>query len=110
MRPPHGHPQDHSLHQLQHVARSVETQLKLLRQQNLQGERELELASCFPDGKMIIQGHLINLQHTIDPEVLRGHVAQDGQNLGTLYINVRRGKCTAIDDLTHRLSHAASGR
>ncbi|MBV2234544.1 MAG: hypothetical protein KUL75_03255 [Sterolibacterium sp.] len=102
MRTFYGQPRDHDLHQLQQLARSIEIQLELLHQLDAQERREIDLAQCFPDGKLIVHGQLVDLRPTIDPEVLRGQVLQDGQQVGTLYINVRRGKCAPVDPLGTR--------
>ncbi|SMB27810.1 protein of unknown function [Sterolibacterium denitrificans] len=95
-----GHPQDRDLRMLRSLARSIETQLELEHQLSERDRREIDLAACFPAGKMILRGSLADIRHTIDPEVMRCHVVQDGRLAGTLYINLLRKKCTPVDCLT----------
>ena len=81
------------------LGRSIEEQLEIEHQLGEQDRREIDLATCFPAGKLMLRGTLDGLQRTLDPEVVRGYVSQGGRRMGILYINVVRKKCTPVDSL-----------
>ena len=92
-----GRPQDRDLRALQHVERSIEAQLEFEHQITERDKREIALAHCFPHGKLVLRGHLSGFFSTVDPEVRRTYLIQDGRRKGILYINMRRQVCVAID-------------
>ncbi len=94
-----GHPQDRNLRVLKQLEHSIESQLEIEHQLIEQDRREIDLATCFPAGKLVLRGTIDGFHRTLDPEVIRSYVIQDGQRKGVLYINVRRKKCTAVDCL-----------
>ena len=92
-----GHPIDRSLRSLAHVEHSIEAQLEFEHQVTERDRREVALARCFPQGKLILRGRMAGFETTIDPEVVRSYLVQDNRVKGILYINVRRKVCVAID-------------
>lgn len=96
-----GHPQNHDLRMLKQLEHSIEAQLEIEHQLTENDRREIDLATCFPAGKLMLHGTLEGLQRTLDPDVFRSYVIQDGERRGVLYINTLRKKCIAVDSLTH---------
>ena len=94
-----GHPQDRQLGALRLIEHSIEAQLEFEHQLSEQDKREIELAKCFPEGKLILRGILWGFEKTLDSEVFRSYVVQDGVKKGILYINLVRKRCVAIDSL-----------
>ena len=92
-----GHPVDRSLRSLEHVQRSIEAQLEFEYQLTKRDQREISLAKCFPQGKLILRGGLDGFTPTIDPEVSRTYLIQDGRVKGILYVNMLRKTCIAVD-------------
>jgi hypothetical protein len=92
-----GHPVDHSLTQLRLVEHSIEAQLEFEHQIKLRDQSEIELARCFPQGKLILRGKLSGFVPTMDPEVVRSYLIQDGRVKGIMYINILRKVCIAVD-------------
>ncbi len=92
-----GHPVDRSLAQLQLVEHSIEAQLEFEHQVKLRDQLEIELAKCFPHGKLVLRGNMFRFEPTIDPEVMRSYLIQDGRVKGIMYINVLRKVCVALD-------------
>jgi hypothetical protein len=92
-----GHPQDRNLNALRQVERGIEAQLEFEHQVAMRNQREIDLAKCFPQGKLILRGRLEKFETTMDPEVTRSYVVQDGRIKGIMYINQRRKICVAID-------------
>lgn len=85
---------------LRKLSHSIEAQLKIEHQLSEQERRDIDLATCFPQGKIMMGGILTEIRYTIDPAVVRCHVIQNGRRTGTLYINLLRKKCTPVDCLT----------
>ena len=94
-----GHPQDLDLRMLKLLEHSIEAQLEIEHQLAEQDRREIDLATCFPAGKLMLRGSLEGIQRTLDPEVVRGYVVQGGRRMGMLYINTVRKKCTPVHSL-----------
>ena len=92
-----GHPMDRSLLSLKIVEHSIEAQLEFEHQLTRRDQREITLAKCFPQGKLILRGRLDGFTPTIDPEVSRSYLIQDGTVKGILYINRLRKVCVAVD-------------
>lgn len=92
-----GHPQDRDLRALQLVEHSIEAQLEFEHEITERDKREIALALCFPHGKLVLRGKLSGYFPTIDPEVMRSYLIQDGKRKGILYINMLRQVCVAID-------------
>lgn len=92
-----GHPVDRSLRSLELVEHSIEAQLEFEHQLVERDRREIELATCFPQGKLILRGRMQGFTPTIDPEVVRSYLIQEGRIKGILYINLRRKICVAVD-------------
>jgi len=92
-----GHPIDRNLAALELVQHSIEAQLEFEHLLIERDKREIELAKCFPDGKLILRGQMRGLFRTLDPEVSRSWLVQDGQRKAILYINTLRKICVAID-------------
>lgn len=97
----HGHPRNHDLRSLKQLERGIEARLKIDHHLGQQDRREIDLATCFPAGKFMLDGVITDIQQTLDPEVMRGNVMQGGQCTGLIYINVPRKKCTLIDNPVH---------
>ena len=109
MSHPANPPQNHDLRSLKQLERSIEAQLKVEHHQGQQEQREIDLATCFPAGKFMLGGVITHLQHTIDPEVMRGNVMQDGRCTGMVYINRPRKKCVAVSGALHCAPRAVAG-
>ena len=92
-----GHPFDRDLRMLEMVEHSIEAQLEFEHQITERDRREIALAHCFPQGKLVLRGHLCGFFPTVDPEVMRTYLIQNGRRKGILYINMRRKICVAID-------------
>lgn len=92
-----GHPVDRSLRSLELVEHSIEAQLEFEHQVTERDRREVALARCFPQGKLILRGKMAGFETTLDPEVVRSYLIQDSRLKGILYINIRRKVCIAID-------------
>lgn len=92
-----GHPVDRNLRALELVRHSIEAQLEFEHQVTERDRREIALAECFPEGKLILRGKLVGMNPTMDPEVSRAYVVQDGRVNGILYINLLRKVCVALD-------------
>lgn len=94
-----GHPQDRDLRVLKQLERSIEAQLEIEHQLTEQDKREIDLAACFPAGRLVLRGAIAGIHRTLDPELISCYVIQDGMRKGMLYINTLRKKCTALDCL-----------
>ncbi len=93
-----GHPQDRDLRSLRKIEQSIEVQLKIERHRGEQERREIDLASCFPNGHFAFSGHIARLRRTLDPEVVCCLVAHEATaETGSLYINLRRNRCVILD-------------
>lgn len=92
-----GHPEDRQLYSLELVKHSVQAQLEFEHLLIDRNKREIDLAQCFPNGKLILRGNTCGFFQTIDPEVSRTHLMQDGKRKAILYINTVRKTCVAID-------------
>ncbi len=92
-----GHPVDHDLATLELVRHGIEAQLEFEYLLIERDQREIALAQCFPGGKLILRGTMQGLSRTLDPEVTRSYLVQDGQRKAILYINTLRKICVAID-------------
>jgi len=92
-----GHPRDRDLRALQAVEHSIEAQLEFEHAVAERDRREIALAHCFPHGKLLLRGRIGGLQPTLDPQVLRAYLIQDGRRKGILYINLLRQVCVAVD-------------
>lgn len=90
-----GHPVDRSLRALEQVEHGIEAQLEFEFQITERDRREIALATCFPDGKLILRGRLGELKQTVDPEVARCDLIQDGRRKGILYVNMLRKVCVS---------------
>ncbi len=108
MSQPLAHPQDRDLRVLKQLERSIEAQLEIEHQLIEQDRREIDLASCFPAGKLVLRGRICGFHKTLDPEIVRIDVIQDGRQKGFLYINIRRKKCMALDCLIDAPAAAAA--
>lgn len=92
-----GHPEDRNLAALELVEHSIQAQLEFEHQLTERDRREIELAQCFPEGKLILRGKIQGCFPTIDPEVIRTILIQDGKRKAILYINTLRKVCVALD-------------
>lgn len=92
-----GHAQDRDLRALQRLEQSIEAQLELEHQLTERDQREIALAQCFPHGRLVLRGRLSGYFPTLDPEVVRSYLIQDGRRKGILYINLLRRVCVAVD-------------
>jgi hypothetical protein len=92
-----GHPEDKNLGSLELVKHSIRAQLEFEHQVTERDKREIELAKCFPNGKLILRGNINGFYQTIDPEVSRAFLIQDGRMKGILYVNELRKVCVAVD-------------
>jgi len=92
-----GHPVDRNLATLELVEHSIEAQLEFEHLLIERDKREIALARCFPDGKLILRGKMQGLYRTVDPEVSRSYLMQDGKRKAILYINTLRKVCVAVD-------------
>jgi hypothetical protein len=92
-----GHPVDRHLASLGLVEHSVEAQLEFEHRLLEKNQREIMLARCFPEGKLVLRGTLNGLIKTVDPEVIRTYLIQDGVKKAIIYINTLRKVCIAID-------------
>jgi hypothetical protein len=92
-----GHPEDRNLGALELVEHSIEAQLEFEHLLIERDKREIELAKCFPDGKLILRGKMRGPFRTIDPEVSRSFLIENGKQTAILYINTLRKVCVAID-------------
>lgn len=92
-----GHPVDHQLRALELVEHGIEAQLEFEHQLIERDKREIALATCFPQGKLILRGAMRGMFPTIDPEVFRSELVQEGRIKGMLYINRLRKVCVAVD-------------
>lgn len=92
-----GHSPHRDLRSLRELERSIAAQLRIEHHLGEQSRREIDLATCFPAGKFMLEGVITSLQHTIDPEVMRGNVMQKGRCTGQIYINVLRKKCILVE-------------
>lgn len=92
-----GHPEDRNLGSLELVEHGVQAQLEFEHLLIERDKREIELAKCFPDGKLILRGQMVGRYQTLDPEVIRTYLVQDGKRKAILYINTLRKVCVAID-------------
>ena len=88
---------DRNLRSLESVEHSIEAQLEFEHQLTQRDQREIALAKCFPQGKLILRGGLGEFKLTVDPEVARCYLIQDGRVKGILYVNMRRKVCVAVD-------------
>ena len=95
-----GHPQDRNLQTLQLIEQELQAELEFQLQISARDRREIDLAQCFPEGKLALPGRLEGFHKTIDPEVVRCYLVQDGQRKGILYINRLRKKCVAVGCFT----------
>ena len=91
------HPVDRDLAALELVQHSIEAQLEFEHLLIERDKREIALAKCFPDGKLILRGKMHGLYRTVDPEVSRSYLQQDGRQKAILYINTLRKVCVAVD-------------
>ncbi len=92
-----GHPVDRSLRALELVEHGIEAQLEFEHQLIERDKREIALATCFPHGRLILRGSMRGMFPTIDPEVFRSELVQEGKIKGMLYINRLRKVCVAVD-------------
>lgn len=92
-----GHPEDRDLRALKQVEHSIEAQLEFEHLISEGDKREIELAKCFPKGKLILRGKIDAVYKTVDPEVSRATIFQEGRMKGMLYINELRKICIAVD-------------
>lgn len=92
-----GHPVDRDLSALELVQRGIEAQLEFERLLIERNNREIELAKRLPDGKLILQGRMRGQFKTLDPEVYRSWLVQDGWVKGIVYVNPVRKIFVAID-------------
>lgn len=92
-----GHAVDRNLHSLKLVEHSIEAQLEFEHQVTERDRREVALAKCFPQGKLILRGKMRGIEATIDPDVMRSYLIQDNRVRGIRYINILRKVCVAID-------------
>lgn len=92
-----GHPIDRNLRALELIQHSIEAQLEFEHQVTERDKREIALAKCFPQGRLILRGKLGAMVRTIDPEVSRCFLIQDGRVKGIIYINLLRKICIAVD-------------
>lgn len=92
-----GHPEDRSLAALELAEHSIQAQLEFEHLLTERDRREIELAQCFPEGKLILRGKMHGRFPTLDPEVIRTFLIQDGKQKALLYINTLRRVCVAID-------------
>jgi hypothetical protein len=92
-----GHPIDRDLAALELVQHGIEAQLEFEHLLIERDKREIALAKCFPGGKLVLRGQVHGLFRTLDPEVSRSWLVQDGQRKAILYINTLRKICVAID-------------
>ncbi len=92
-----GHPEDRNLQSLELVEHSIQAQLEFEHMLIERDRREIELAKCFPEGKLILRGKMRGRFRTLDPEVVRTDLMQDGMRKAVLYINTLRKVCVAID-------------
>jgi hypothetical protein len=92
-----GHPKDRQLHSLELVEHSVQAQLEFEHLLIERNKHEIELSKCFPNGKLILRGYTHGYFQTVDPEVARTDLMQNGKRKAILYINTVRKTCVAID-------------
>lgn len=92
-----GHPVDRDLAALELVQHGIKAQLEFEHLLIERDKREIALAKCFPDGKLILRGKMHGLYRTVDPEVSRSYLLQDGRQKAILYINTLRKVCVAVD-------------
>lgn len=92
-----GHPVDSDLAALELVQHGIEAQLEFEHLLIERDKREIALAKCFPEGKLILRGKMHGLFRTVDPEVSRSYLIQDGKRKAILYINTLRKVCVAVD-------------
>lgn len=92
-----GHPEDKNLHSLELMEQSIQVQLEFEHQVTERDKREIELAKCFLNGKLILRGKINGFYQTIDPEVSRAFLIQGGRIKGVLYVNQLRKICVAFD-------------
>jgi hypothetical protein len=92
-----GHPVDRDLRALEQIEHSIQAQLEFEHEISQRDIREIELAKCFPQGKFILRGTLEGFSPTIDREVTRSYLIQDGRKKGVFYINTLRKVCVAVD-------------
>ena len=92
-----GHPENHNFATLEQVQHSIQAQLEFEHLLTERDRREIELAKCFPDGELILRGKMQGRIRTLDPEVIRTFLIQDGKRKAILYINTLRKVCVAID-------------
>ncbi len=92
-----GHPVDRDLAALELMRHGVEAQLEFEHLLVERDKREIELAKCFPEGRLILRGKMHGLFRTVDPEVSRAYLVQEGKQKAILYINTLRKVCVAVD-------------
>lgn len=92
-----GHPEDRNLGSLELVQHSIQAQLEFEHLLIERDRREIELAKCFPNGKLVLRGKAQGIYPTLDREVIRTNLIQDGKRRAILYINTLRKICVAVD-------------
>ncbi len=92
-----GHLEDRNLASLELVEHSIRAQLEFEHLLVERDKSEIELAKCFPEGKLVLRGKLQGRFQTLDREVIRTNLIQDGKRKAVLYINQIRKICVAID-------------
>ncbi len=92
-----GYPRDRDLRALRKLEQGIEAQLRIDRHHGERERRELDLASCFPQGHFAFAGQVAGFRRTLDPEVVCCQIRHEEVRPGYLYVNVRRHRCVVLD-------------